>query len=291
MSGFFSPFRTLPKLKIQRAGIITKPLDQDAQRYAGELGEWLASRGIHTMLNTISPELDILIVLGGDGTLLHIAEQAALHSIPVLGINLGSLGFLTEFTEKETENALERIIDSPVTIENRMMLQARLISEGRTNGHRYALNDVVINKNAKDRLLHLATRADGESITTYKADGLIFSSPTGSTAYNHSTGGPLVHPGLAAILVTPICPFMLGSRPIILPADRIITTSLAPISNTEKVQIIVDGQPTWDLGRNDTLEVRAAAYPLQLITSAKPDYFSVLRTKLHWGYQDNCAKD
>ena len=203
----------------------------------------------------------------------------------------GLLGFLTEFTEKETEKALEKILGSPVTIENRLMLQARLFSDGQTNGHRYALNDVVINKNAQDRLLHLATQADDESITTYKADGLIFSSPTGSTAYNLSAGGPLVHPGLAAILVTPICPFMLGSRPIILPADRIITTGFAENSNTEKAQIIVDGQPTWDLGRNDILEVQAAAYPLQLITSSRRDYFSVLRTKLHWGYQESTPKD
>jgi NAD+ kinase len=291
MTGTFTPFRTVPKLDVKRAGIITKPDDFETTRYADALREWLVDRGIQTELDVITPDLDILLVLGGDGTLLHIAEQAALHSIPVVGINLGSLGFLTEFTEKETEQALKTILSGPVTIEHRLMLQARLISHGCTNGHRYALNDVVINKNAHDRLLHLATRADNESITTYKADGLIFSSPTGSTAYNLSAGGPLVHPGLAAILVTPICPFMLGSRPIILPADCIITTGLAQNSNTEKAQIIIDGRPTWDLGRNDFLEVRAAVYPLQLITSSRRDYFSVLRTKLHWGFQESSSKE
>jgi len=291
MTGTFPPIRTVPKLAVQQAGIITKLDDADASRYADRLKDWLAAKGIRTVLNAIDPDLDILIVLGGDGTLLHIAEQAALLSIPVIGINLGYLGFLTEITEMETENALGRILGGPVTIENRLMLQARLISDGRTNGHRYALNDVVINKNAQDRLLNLATRADHDSITTYRADGLIFSSPTGSTAYNLSAGGPLVHPGLAAILVTPICPFMLGSRPIILPADRIITTGFAKRSNTAMAQIIIDGQPAWDLRKDDILEVQAAPYPLQLITSSKRDYFSVLRTKLHWGFQENTSKD
>ncbi len=286
----FSPFRTVPRLEVERAGIITKPDDALASRHADRLRDWLLKRGIETV-NSLSPDLDILIILGGDGTLLHIAEQAALHSIPVIGINLGYLGFLTEFSENETENALEKILTGPVTIENRLMLQARLISDGRTNGRRYALNDVVINKNAKDRLLHLATRAGNDSVTTYKADGLIFSSPTGSTAYSLSAGGPLVHPGLAAILVTPICPFMLGSRPIILPADRIITTGFAQRSNSDNAQIIIDGQPAWDMHNDDILEVQSAPYPLQLITSSRRDYFTVLRTKLHWGFQENSARD
>ena len=291
MPGIFSHLKTIPQLSVQRAGIIAKPNDEAAARAALKLRDWLADRGIRAVLDLIDPDLDILIVLGGDGTLLHIAERAALHSLPVVGINLGYLGFLTEFSEKETENALEKILQGPVNIENRLMLQARLISEGRTNGHRLALNDVVINKNAQDRLLNLTTHSDKDSVTTYKADGLIFSTPTGSTAYSLSAGGPLVHPGLAAILVTPICPFMLGSRPIILPADRIIQTRFTVRSNTEKAQIIIDGQPTWDLRKGDTLEIRAAAHPLQLITSSKRDYFTVLRTKLHWGYQGNITKD
>ncbi len=290
MSDIFSPFRTVPRLDVERAGIITKPDDAEASRHADRLRDWLFKRGIR-IVDTLSPDLDILIVLGGDGTLLHIAEQAALHSIPVIGINLGYLGFLTEFSENETENALEKILAGPVTIENRLMLQARLITGDRTNGRRYALNDVVINKNAKDRLLHLATRTGNDSVTTYKADGLIFSSPTGSTAYSLSAGGPLVHPGLAAILVTPICPFMLGSRPIILPADRIITTGFAQPSNSDTAQIIIDGQPAWDMRTDDILEVQSAPYPLQLIASSRRDYFTVLRTKLHWGFQEYSARD
>lgn len=291
MTSRFAPFHTVPELRVRQAGIITKPDDPEAAEYAGRLCEWLTQKGIATTLDDIKPDLDILIVLGGDGTLLHIAERAALHAIPVVGINLGYLGFLTEFTAIEAEKALEKIFSGPVTIENRQMLQARLIRDGLTNGSRYALNDVVINKNAEDRLLNLATRANNETITTYKADGLVFSSPTGSTAYNLSAGGPLVHPGLAAILVTPICPFMLGSRPIILPADRIITTGFAADTHAGRAQIIIDGQPAWNMQQDDILEVKAATCPLQLITSAKRDYFTILRTKLHWGFQGTPCRD
>lgn len=291
MTGMFAPFHTVPKLTIKQAGIIVKPDDREAAEYATGLRGWLTEKGIGTDIEVIGPDLDILIVLGGDGTLLHIAEQAALHAIPVVGINLGYLGFLTEFTSNEAEKALETIFAGPVTIENRQMLQVRLITGGTAAGSRYALNDVVINKNAEDRLLNLATRANNDIITTYKADGLIFSSPTGSTAYNLSAGGPLVHPGLAAILVTPICPFMLGSRPIILPADRVITTGFDNCSTSERAQIIIDGQPAWNMRQGDLLEVKSASSPLQLIASPYRDYFSVLRTKLHWGFQGNPCKD
>ncbi|MBB5346364.1 NAD(+)/NADH kinase [Desulfoprunum benzoelyticum] len=291
MSDFYPPVRILPSITIRRAGIITKPDDQESAEYAGRLGEWFGKRQIETTVDCITSDLDILIVLGGDGTLLHIAENAALHAIPVVGINLGYLGFLTEFTATETENVLHSLLAGPVTIENRQMLRVRLLSGGVSSGNRYALNEVVINKKAEDRLLNLASRADNNTITTYKADGLIFSTPTGSTAYNLSAGGPLVHPGLAAILVTPICPFMLGSRPIILPADRIITTSFDSRSDSARAKIIVDGQPTWDMRQGDILEIKSASLPLRLVTSARRDYFSILRTKLHWGFQGTPNRD
>ncbi len=192
-------------------------------------------------METITPELDMIIVLGGDGTLLHIAELAARHAIPVLGINLGHLGFLTEFREDETYSALENILSGKVTIEKRLMLKTRLITPLKRSESRYALNDVVISKRVSDRLLHLSTRAGKEYITTYRADGLIFSSPTGSTAYNLSAGGPLVYPGLATITVTPICPFMLSSRPIILPAHKNLVTTYEAEEGGGHAQIIIDG--------------------------------------------------
>ena len=270
-------------LKIQQAGIITKKHHEGAARCAERLSRWLGDHGIKTILNQIFPDLDILIILGGDGTLLHVAETAARYGIPVIGINLGNLGFLTELTENESETALEEILGSSVTMESRLMLKARLVREGSQKGYRYALNEVVISKNAADRLLHLYTKADDDHITTYKADGLIISTPTGSTAYSLSAGGPLVHPGLQTILLTPICPFMLSSRPIILPPDKVITSQFISEESAFSTRIIIDGQEAWEMKTGDVLEVQAAEHSLQLISSRQRDYFSILRNKLKWG--------
>jgi len=281
-----TPFRTKSRLVVQQVGIITKKDDDRSDEYASTLANWLNQKGIDTSVNEITADLDMIIVLGGDGTLLHIAEKAARHSLPVLGINLGNLGFLTELTEDETFQAIENILSHEVTIENRLMLKARLIAKGRETSYRYALNDIVINKNVLDRLLKLSTTADNEYITTYKADGLIFSSPTGSTAYNLSAGGPLVYPGLATITVTPICPFMLGSRPIILPANKRINTRFDGRDNSEHAQVIIDGQAFWEMKNSDELEVETAEHSLRLIVSSTRDYFTILRNKLNWGYQE-----
>lgn len=285
-----TPFKTEYNLVLTKVGIITKKDDSLALQHADKATEWLVSRGIHTQLNSITADLDLLVALGGDGTLLHIAEQAARHSIPVTGINLGNLGFLTEYARDETEHALESILNSKVIIENRLMLKTRVVIQGQPTAYRYALNDIVINKHTLDRLLHLATRAGSDYITTYKADGLIFSTATGSTAYNLSAGGPLVHPGLATILVTPICPFMLSSRPIILPATTPITAEFEKNGNAECAQVIVDGQPCWEMHDGDRLEVEPAEHPLRLIASATRDYFAILRNKLHWGNPESNQK-
>ena len=280
-----SQFRTVSGFSVKKAGIIIKKEDEPASQFAQQLHSWLSAKGIHCALNQILPDMNILIVLGGDGTLLHIAEKAAQHSIPVIGINLGHLGFLTELTKNEAEEALERIVSGSMAVENRLMLKARLTKNGRNLGYRYALNDVVINKNSLDRILHLRAQADDEFITTYKADGLIISTPTGSTAYNLSAGGPLVYPGLASILVTPICPFMLSSRPLLLPADITITARYDSRNDAE-ANIIIDGQQSWTLQQDDILEIKAAEHPLQLIVSPHKDYFAILRNKLRWGIQD-----
>ncbi|MFV0438208.1 MAG: NAD(+)/NADH kinase [Desulfopila sp.] len=286
-----NPFKTLCNLKVAKVGIVTKKDDSLALAHAAKVEKWLKSRDIHSQLNRITADLDLLVSLGGDGTLLHIAEQAARHSIPVMGINLGNLGFLTEYAENETKQALTSIVDDRVSIENRLMLKTRVIVQDQPTAYRYALNDIVINKHTLDRLLHLATRAGDDYITTYKADGLIFSTPTGSTAYNLSAGGPLVHPGLATILVTPICPFMLSSRPLILPATTPISAEFEKNGNAECALVIVDGQPCWEMYDGDRLEVAPAEHPLRLITSASRGYFTILRNKLHWGNQERSQSD
>jgi NAD+ kinase len=286
MTYSLTPFRMNKKISLRRVAVVPKKDERRPEEFAAMLGNWLQQHGISVIDNDIGSDLDLIIVLGGDGTLLHIAESAARHSIPVLGINMGNLGFLTELTENETLSALERILLAEVTIENRLMLRARLHSQGHHAAYRYALNDVVITKNVLDRLLNLSTTADGQLITTYRADGLIFSSPTGSTAYNLSAGGPLVYPGLATITVTPICPFMLGSRPIILPADMTITTRYQASNRGEKAQVIIDGQPFWEMEDGDDLEIKTAKHFLQLVVSSSRDYFTILRNKLHWGFPE-----
>jgi NAD+ kinase len=283
MKSVSSPFRSDVILTLRQISIVTKIDDINAQQYAQKLTKWLDKKNIACMMETIIPELDMIIVLGGDGTLLHIAETAARHAIPVLGINLGNLGFLTEYRADETYSALEKILSNKVTIEKRLMLKTRLITPLKRSESRYALNDVVISKNVSDRLLHLSTRAGREYITTYRADGLIFSSPTGSTAYNLSAGGPLVYPGLATITVTPICPFMLSSRPIILPAHKNLVTTYEAEEDVGRAQIIIDGQPFLEMQPGDHLEISTARHPLQIVASENRDYFSILRNKLNWG--------
>jgi len=282
------PFRTRRALSVHRAGIIVKKDHALAEEFAQRLSNWLQEKGIRPFINQIDSECDLLIIAGGDGTLLHMADRAAHHSLPVIGINLGNLGFLTELTEQEAFAALNEIITGTVTVENRMMLKARIIKNSGPTAYRYALNEVVVSKGTLDRVLQLSTRADDAFITTYKADGLIFSTPTGSTAYNLSAGGPLVYPGLASILVTPICPFMLSSRPILLPPE---TRLSARIDNGpgHSAKIIIDGQSSWDMQEDETLEIEAAEHPLQLIITPHRDYFSILRNKLHWGISQRPA--
>ncbi len=287
MTGFPSQFRTLSNFSVGAVGIITKSDYEPAMEFAEELRLWLKQKKVAVDLNSIHPEQDILVVLGGDGTLLRIAEQAARYSIPVIGINLGHLGFLTELTRQEAKESLAAILSDCVNVENRLMIKALLETDNKTTIIGYALNDVVLSKNAQDRILYLSTTANDELITTYKADGLIFSTPTGSTAYNLSAGGPLVYPGLASILVTPICPFMLGSRPILLPAEITIATSMDQTNSNDSASIIIDGRPSGKMLKNQRLLIEKAEHPLQLIVPPHRDYFSILRNKLHWGIQQS----
>ncbi len=267
--------------KIQRAGVIVKRGSAEAQIIATELKTWLQGRGIQAVQDAITPDLDLLIILGGDGTLLHIAAKASQFEIPVMGVNLGSLGFLTEVAEKDRLAALEKVLAGEVALEKRMMFKARISGPAGINEWRYALNDVVISKGTIDRLVRLCTWADQQYVASYKADGLIFSTPTGSTAYNLSAGGPIVHPSIASILVTPICPFMLESRPVLLPADVCLTTRLT--GHATDVQVIVDGQPAWDMGEEDSLEIVVSEKKLLLVCSPWEGYFDILRNKLNWG--------
>ncbi len=277
-------------MKIAKVGIILKRDSEEPRQIGLELVQWFAARGITAQLDQISADQDLLIVLGGDGTLLHVAAEACGHGIPVLGINLGGLGFLTEVALAERYAALAEILAGEPAIEERMMLKVSL-QRGNGTGDApdpwlHALNDVVISKGAVDRMAELGAWVDDEYLATYRADGLIISTSTGSTAYNLSAGGPVVHPRLAAILVTPICPFMLESRPVLLAATSRVQTRLAENRTgeriAEKLQVIVDGRLFAELRAGDTLEVTAAAKSLRLVCSPWKGYFEILRNKLNW---------
>jgi NAD+ kinase len=228
--------------------------------------------------------MDIIIVLGGDGTLLHVAEKASALDLPVLGVNLGHLGFLTEVAADEMFEAFAMLlVDDEVRIERRIMLSAAYVSgaTGDKSEQVPALNEVVIVKKSTEAMIRLRCWADREYVTTYRADGLIMSTPTGSTAYNLSAGGPIVHAELEAVVLTPICPFMLESRPVLLGSEMSITTQL--LAPAGQVKVIVDGQLQWNITENDYLLVRRSVKPLLIVSSPWKSYFNILRTKLNWG--------
>lgn len=273
-------------MKIRKAGIILKKGFKKPRRIGEEIINWFSEKGVKTSVDQVTEDLDILIILGGDGTLLHIADKASRYEIPVMGINLGGLGFLTAVSVKERFEALNLLLQGKMQVEKRMLLQTRLLGEGANHekapgSSLYALNDVVISKGDIEQLIYLRTWSDQEFITTYRADGLVFSTPTGSTAYNLSAGGPIVEPRLPCILVTPICPFMLESRPLLLPSGVTLITQLA--GKADNVKVIVDGRFTWKMLENSQLEVKTASKPLQLVSMPQKGYFEILRSKLNWG--------
>ena len=276
-------------MKICKAGIILKHDSAKPRKFGKDLIKWLEARGVETVIDKVDKGLDILIILGGDGTLLHVADKASRYEIPVMGINLGGLGFLTAVSARERFEALELLLAGKMTVEKRMLLKTRLIGgSGNSESpadYQYALNDVVISKGNIDQLIRLRTWSDQEFITTYKADGLIFSTPTGSTAYNLSAGGPVVQPNLPCILVTPICPFMLESRPVLLSPEVTLITQLA--GKADNVKVIIDGRFAWKMEENAKLEVKTAKKPLYLISMPQKGYFEILRNKLNWGGTGN----
>lgn len=274
-------------MKIRTAGIILRHDSAKPREIATELITWLSEKGVKTVVDTVTKDLDILIILGGDGTLLQVAAAASKYEIPVMGINLGGLGFLTAVAAEERFEALELLLAGKMLVEKRMLLKTRLLGDSRTDDdpgatdYEYALNDVVISKGDIDQIVQFQTWSDREFITTYRADGLIFSTPTGSTAYNLSSGGPIVQPELPCILVTPICPFMLESRPVLLSPDVALITQLA--GKADNVKVIVDGRFTWKMVENSRLEVKTASKPLHLARMPEKGYFEILRSKLNWG--------
>lgn len=229
----------------------------------------------------IAANADVVIVLGGDGTMLGVSRLVAEKGIPIIGINLGSMGFITEINRDEIFSSIDRMLSDGCAVEERLMLTASIIRDSEKIAEYTVLNDVVVNKGALARIIDLETYVDDVYVTTFKSDGLIISTPTGSTAYSLSAGGPIVHPTLDCIVLTPICSHTLTNRPIVLPGASKIEVTLKTLS--EDVYLTLDGQTGFSLRRDDVIDIVKSEFKTRLLIPCERDYFKILRTKLKWG--------
>ncbi len=279
---------------MKRIGLVVKR-DRRAINKADELEEWLSDRGVQVVRkeNTVSQahleskreptapdNLFCLLVLGGDGTFLSAVRWIGDQKVPVLGVKFGEIGFLAATTEDNLFAAAQSILENRFVTEERMRLQVTVVREGKVIIDETVLNDVVINKGALAQLAHIETYIDEQFLTTYRADGLIVATPTGSTAYSLAAGGPIIHPTVPAIIMTPICPFTLTNRPLITPDSVIIGIRLDKKSSD--IMLTVDGQAGFKLAAGDRIDVKKARQPVHMITTSDQPYFDVLKAKLRW---------
>jgi len=281
-----------------RVGIVTKHDLTAASETLATLEVWLRDRGIDALWaadsaklmpvgdrhvvprESIAGEVDLVLILGGDGTLLALADligQAELD-VPILGVNFGSLGFLTEITRPELYTALEMALSGNAEHDQRMMLRGRVGGDSHV-----ALNDIVLTRTALSRMVDLDVTVGDQYVTSVRSDGLIIASPTGSTAYNLSAGGPVVHPAMDAIVLTPIAPHTLTHRPIVIPAEREIRVRAASGNAGAEIYVTFDGQHGFALPEGDEIIVTRAQKPIRLVRATARNYFEVLRKKLKWG--------
>jgi NAD+ kinase len=229
----------------------------------------------------VAEESDLLLVLGGDGTILATAREATPRGIPILPINMGSLGFLTSFTGEELYPALEAVLEGRTTVDERVLLQVERVHNDEVLTHQWVLNEAVVHKGTLARMIELELYIDGSFVCRYRADGLIVATPTGSTAYSMSAGGPIVHPAVESILITPICPHTLSDRPVVVPDTSLIELRVA--DNSDSVFLTLDGQTGVPMAVGDRVKIGRAAERLKLIQPPNKSYFEILRSKLKWG--------
>jgi len=282
----------------QTIGIISRPRRSNLSVVAPPLLKWLEERKVQALYDEetagslpgsvkgktrqqVSDASQLLLVLGGDGTLLAAAHLAAPRGIPILPINMGSLGFLTSFTLDELYPALEDTLEGRFSMSERVMLQVELERGGKVIENQRVLNEVVVNKGALARMIELELRIDGDFVCRYRADGLIVASPTGSTAYSLSAGGPIVHPGVESFIITPICAHMLSDRPLVVRDTSSVEMKLS--GNTESVFLTLDGQRGIPLQATDLVRISRSKELLKLIQPPRKSYFEILRNKLKWG--------
>jgi len=282
----------------QTIGIISRPRRANISVVVPPLLEWLKERGIRTIYDEetasslddtsnglsrerVAAESEILLVLGGDGTLLAAARLAAPNGVPILPINMGSLGFLTSFTLEELYPALEETLAGRSSVSERVMLHVDLERAGKVIEHQRVLNEAVINKGALARMIEVELLIEKEFVCRYRADGLIVATPTGSTAYSLSAGGPIVHPTVESFIITPICPHTLTDRPVVVRDSCCIDMKLS--GDTESVFLTLDGQKGIPLQASDCVRITRAKEALKLIQPPRKSYFEILRNKLKWG--------
>ena len=289
---------------IERVGLVAKHHLDAAAGVLAELAGWLEARNLKPVFETDPAALvglppgrptasrddmpqacDLVIVLGGDGTFIGMAGRIAQSgsAVPILGVNFGSLGFLTEITLPELYDSLEAVLAGTAHIDERMMLYARTLRDTRVHAERVVLNDVVITKGALSRIIDLSVGVDGQLVMRVRADGLIVATPTGSSAYNLAAGGPIVHPAVDAVLLTPIAPHMLTNRPVVVPGSSEVRVQPMMNGSNDEVFVTFDGQSGHPLQVDDVVEIRRARQSLRLVRGPSRTYFDVLRQKLKWG--------
>jgi NAD+ kinase len=282
---------------IKTVGVISKPNSDEAADLVPDLLKWLTGRGISIRIDEDTavyagnseglsradvPEgCDLIIVLGGDGTLLSAARAIGKREIPLFPVNLGGLGFLTAITIDDIYEELQRAFRGENRIAKRKLLSTEVVRDGETIASYDALNDAVLTKSALARMIDLETHVDEQFVCTYKADGLIIATPTGSTAYSLSAGGPIIFPSVPAICLTPICPHMLTNRPVLVPETSVIR--ILSHGPDESVYLTIDGQVGNPIRDGDTIFCRSSAYSLRLVRPPHMMFFDVLRQKLKWG--------
>jgi NAD+ kinase len=283
---------------IRAAGIISKPVKETVCSVVPPLLEWLRARKIDTFIDketqacigamapmlareTMAEKVDLVVVLGGDGTLLSAARALGSHKVPMLAVNLGGLGFLTSVTLDQLYPMLEKVLAGQHRTGERMMLEAEVIRSGRASERHTALNDAVANKGALARMLDFDVSVDGEHVGRYRADGLIVATPTGSTAYSLAAGGPIIHPGLDAFVITPICPHMLTNRPLVIPDTSLVEIDFSAAEGP--VYLTLDGQIGIQMEPTNRVIIKKSANKVAFVRPPRKTYFEILRSKLRWG--------
>lgn len=284
---------------IRSVGISAKSTSPEALAYACTVARDLRSRGYEVLLDESSLEdqesgsqfrvvskselgnsVDLLVTFGGDGTLLSVARHAS-ERVPIIGVNMGTLGFLTEIRVEEFPDVLERVLSGNFEAEARVAFDVSVSRpDGSVSKYR-VLNDAVLNKSALARIVEMRLHVGGHFVSSFRADGLIVATPTGSTAYNLSAGGPIIYPTMGAVVITPICPHMLSNRPIVLPDELDIALSI--VAEKQEVFLTLDGQEGLPISEQDHITIRKSPQSILLVNSPGKNYFDVLRMKLKWG--------